>query len=162
MDYIIREIKPSEVHLLENFLYEAIFQKDENNLLPRDVINKPELRVYIEDFGKQDDLCLVAEADGEPVGAVWTRIISGDMKGFGYVDDNIPEFSISLYKEYRNKGIGTSLMKRMLQLLKEKGYEKASLSVQKDNYAVKLYQSLGFEIIRETEEEYKMLYYLNK
>lgn len=92
------------------------------------------------------------------MGAVWTRVFTGAMKGFGYVDDNIPEFSISLYKEYRNKGIGTSLMKRMLQFLKEKGYEKASLSVQKDNYAVKMYQALGFEIIRETEEEYKMLY----
>lgn len=41
MDYTIREIKPSEIHLLEDFLYEAIFQKDESNLLPRDVIINP-------------------------------------------------------------------------------------------------------------------------
>lgn len=55
MKYIIREMKPYEYHVLENFLYEAIFQRDENNLLPKFIIEKPELKVYIEDFGSSKD-----------------------------------------------------------------------------------------------------------
>ena len=49
-------------------------------------------------------------------------------------------------------------MKRMLKELKNRGYKKASLSVQKRNYAVRMYQKIGFEIIGENEEEYMMMY----
>ncbi len=161
VNYKIREIKPSETNLLEDFLYEAIFQRDEENLLPRDIINKPEVRVYIEGFGKPDDLCLVAEIDGAIVGAVWTRILSGEVKGYGNIDDKTPEFAVSLYKEYRNKGIGTELMKKMLNLLRTLGYKRTSLAVQKDNYAVKMYKQVGFEIIKELNEEYLMVCNLN-
>lgn len=160
-NYIIRQIKDSEIPLLEDFLYEAIFQRDEKNLLPREIIKEPELSVFIDEFGKADDHCLVAECNEKIVGAVWTRIISGKVKGFGNIDDTTPEFAISLYKEYRNRGIGTSLMKAMLQLLKENGYKKTSLAVQKDNYAVRMYQSVGFEIIKELKEEYLMIYKLD-
>lgn len=76
-DYFIRAIRPEEILLLSDFLYEAIFQTDESNLLPREVIKQPELSVFIDAFGKEDDHCLVAEYDGTVVGAVWTRIIAG-------------------------------------------------------------------------------------
>ena len=161
VNYEIREIKSSEIYLLKEFLYEAIFQRDENNLLPKDIINKPEIRVFIDGFGKPDDCCLVADIDGKVVGAVWTRILSGDMKGYGNVDEYTPEFAISLYKEYRNRGIGTALMRKMLELLKKRGYKKASLSVQKDNYAVRMYEKVGFKTVKELEEEYIMIYELN-
>lgn len=153
----IRLMKDEEIYLLKDFLYEAIFQLDENNLLPRDVIKQPELSIFIDNFGREDDYCLVAEYDGKIVGAVWARILSGEVKGFGNVDNETPEFAISLYKEYRNKGIGTKLMKSMLQLLKEKGYKQTSLAVQKDNYAVKMYQKVGFRVVKELEEEYLMI-----
>ncbi len=161
IEYTIREIMSEEIPLLKNFLYEAIFQRDEKNLAPFDIIKKPELSVYIDDFGKPDDHCLVAEVDEKIVGAVWTRILSGDVKGYGNTDNTTPEFAISLYKEFRNKGIGTKLMLNMLQLLKDKGYSQASLAVQKDNYAVKMYKSLGFEIVKELTEEYLMICKLN-
>ncbi|MDP4094202.1 MAG: GNAT family N-acetyltransferase [Bacillota bacterium] len=160
-DYMIRNIKPSEIHLLEDFLYEAIFQRDENNLLPREVIKQPQLSVFIDNFGKPTDNCLVAECDGKIVGAVWTRILAGNVKGFGNIDDSTPEFAISLYKEYRKKGIGTALMSNMLQLLKKQGYKQTSLAVQKDNYAVRMYKALGFETVSATEEEYIMICKLN-
>lgn len=156
-NYIIREIKQTEIPLLNDFLYEAIFQQDEQNRLPRDVIEQPELQVYIENFGRKDDDCLVAECDGKIVGAVWTRIITGKVRGFGNVDDQTPEFAISLYPEYRNRGIGTALMKKMLQFLKIKGYRKVSLAVQKDNYALSMYQAVGFSVVDELDQEYLMI-----
>ncbi|MDR3261791.1 MAG: GNAT family N-acetyltransferase, partial [Tannerella sp.] len=39
-----------------------------------------------------------------------------------FVDDRTPEFAISLFREYRNRGIGTLLMEKMIACLKEKGY----------------------------------------
>ena len=106
---------PSEYELLSDFLYEAIFQRDENNLLPREIIQEPALRIYIEDFGeKKHDHCLCAVADDVIVGAVWTRII----KGYGSIDDSIPEFAVSIRRGFRRKGIGTALTEQMIELLK--------------------------------------------
>lgn len=156
-DCIIREIKQTEIPLLADFLYEAIFQRDEQNRLTRDVIKQPEIQVYIEKFGGKDDYCLVAECDDKIVGAVWTRIMAGKVRGFGNVDDQTPEFAISLYPEYRNHGIGTTLMTRMLQHLKKKGYRQASLAVQKDNYALRMYQAVGFTVLDELDQEYLMI-----
>ena len=154
MTYNIRELTESEYGVLEDFLYEAIFIPDGVAAPPREIIYQPELQVYIAGFGKEkDDIALAAEVDSRIVGAVWVRI----MNDYGHIDDNTPSFAISLYKGYRNNGIGTELMKAMLDRLKNSGYKQASLSVQKENYAVKMYKKVGFEIVDENDEEYIML-----
>lgn len=154
MDYIIRRIKPAEIRLLSDFLYEAIYIPEGVEPPSRELISQPELQVYISDFGKQEgDFCFVAEVSGLVVGAVWTRI----MNDYGHVDDETPSFAISLYKEYRKQGIGTALMKTMLNLLSEEGYRQASLAVQKANYAANMYENVGFEIVDENDEEYIMV-----
>ena len=158
MNYIIRPMESAEEYLLEEFLYQAIFQKDDNNLIPRSVINEPSVKIYIEKFGRKEDACLVAEYDAKVVGCVWTRIFDEDVQGFGFLDSETPEFAISVLKDYRGIGIGTELMKAMIKLLKSRGYVKTSLAVQKENYAVKLYEKIGFKIIKETDEEYLMVY----
>ena len=145
---------PEETYLLRDFLYEAIYIPEGMDAPPKEVVDLPELRVYIEDFGKKkDDFCLMAECEGKVVGAVWVRI----MNDYGHVDDETPSLSISLYKEYRNKGIGCNLMHIMIERLKEKGYGRVSLSVQKANYAFRMYLKLGFVVIKETDEEFVMV-----
>lgn len=79
------------------------------------------------------------------------------MDDYGHIDNETPSFAISLYRDYRGLGTGTALMKEMLRILKGRGYEQASLAVQKANYAVKMYQKTGFEIVDKIEEEYIML-----
>lgn len=150
---LIREIREEEFALLKDFLYEAIFVPEGAEPPGREVIDLPELRLYIEDFGsRKGDHCLVADFGGKVVGAVWTRI----MNDYGHIDDDTPSFAISLYKEYRGQGIGTRLMTDMLELLKSGGYRQASLSVQKENDAVRLYEFVGFRIVDENEQEYIM------
>ena len=153
--YNIREIRPQEIPLLEDFLYEAIFIPEGVTPPPISIVKNEDLQVYVRDFGLlPDDRCLVAEADGRIVGAVWCRV----MDDYGHVADGIPSLAISLYKEYRNKGIGTDLLHQMLQLLCQAGYKKVSLSVQKANYAAKMYLKAGFTVVKETDEEYIMVY----
>ncbi|NLK03940.1 MAG: GNAT family N-acetyltransferase [Clostridiales bacterium] len=154
MNYIIRKLRQEEVKALDTFLYEAIFIPEGVEAPPMEIINQPELQVYVDGFGtKNGDICFVAESDGVIVGAVWVRI----MDDYGHVDDETPSFAISLSKEYRGKGIGTELMKQMLTELKDGKYKKASLAVHKQNYAVKMYKKVGFEIVDENEEEYIMV-----
>ena len=150
MNYQIRPIRPSDVPLLKDFLYEAIFIPEGAVAPPRDIVDDENLQVYIRDFGKSpDDYCLVAEADDKIVGAIWSRI----MDDYGHIADDTPSIAISLYKEYRNQGIGSELLKQMLDLLKGKGYKSVSLSVQKANYAMKMYQKAGFNILSDDGEE---------
>jgi ribosomal protein S18 acetylase RimI-like enzyme len=154
MDYTIRPILAGEVGLLQDFLYEAIFVPEGLPAPPKSIINQPELQVYITGFGtKKDDIGLAAEIDNKPIGAVWVRI----MNDYGHIDNDTPSFAISLHKDYRGVGIGTVLMKEMLRILIDRGYKQASLAVQKANYAVRMYQKTGFEIVGENEEEYIML-----
>ena len=119
MNYIIRKLRQVEVKVLDTFLYEAIYIPEGLDAPPMEIINRPELQVY--------------------------------------VDDETPSFAISLLKEYRGNGIGTELMKQMLTELKICKYKKTSLAVQKQNYAVKMYKNVGFEIVDENEEEYIMV-----
>lgn len=154
MDHLIRKIDKSEIKLLDSFLYEAIFVPKGVEAPPREIIDQPELQVYVKDFGsKKGDNCFVAEVDKMIVGAVWVRI----MDDYGHIDDETPSFAISLLKEYRGYGIATELMKHMLHQLKEQGYKKASLAVQKMNYAVRMYKNVGFEICDENDQEYIMI-----
>ena len=151
---IIRRLLDDETEVLKDFLYEAIFIPEGVAPLERSIINRPELALYYKNFGSGPaDYCLVADEDGSAIGAVWTRI----MKDYGHVDDDTPSLAISLYRERRGRGIGTALMRRMLDLLKEQGYRQASLAVQKANYAVKLYEKLGFRVVDENSEEYIMV-----
>lgn len=146
-----------EYPLLDDFLYEAIFVPEGVDPPSKSIITAPELQIYVKDFGtSKDDFSLVAEVENKIIGAVWVRI----MNDYGHIDDKTPSLAISLYKKYRGQGIGSSLIKEMLSLLQTHGYKRVSLSVQKANYAAKLYQKIGFIIIKEIGDEWIMTYNL--
>lgn len=158
MDCIIRKMQKDEYCLLSDFLYEAIFVPKGVEPPPKSVITCPELQVYIADFGSsKHDKALVAEVDGNIVGVIWARI----MNDYGHIDEKTPSLAMSVIKSYRGMGIGTSLFTQMLSAEKSAGYSKLSLSVQKDNYAVKLYRKAGFTTVSETDEELIMIVNLN-
>ena len=150
----IRELRSDETALLKEFVYKAIYIPAGVEKPSRDIIYLPELRLYYENFGSgKADYCFIAEVNQTVIGAAWSRI----MNDYGHVDDETPSLAIALYEDYRGKGIGTCLMRKLLELLREKGFKHASLSVQKENYAVNMYRKLGFHVIRETDEEFIMM-----
>jgi len=144
---------PSEYPLLEKFLYHAIFLPPDTEAPPREIIFEPEIFIYIENFGGKNDCGVVAELDDQFVGAAWTRIIPA----YGHIDDKTPELAISVLPEYRGQGIGTALMTRLFELLRERGYKRTSLAVQQKNAAAGFYKKLGYEIINKNDEEFIMV-----
>lgn len=158
MNYQIREMEEHEYPLLNEFLYEAIFVPEGAEKPDKSIIKIPELSIYTMDFGKHPgDYCFVAEVANQVIGAVWARIIND----YGHIDNQTPSLSISLFEEFRGFGIGKALMKQMLDCLQKNGYKQTSLSVQKKNYAVKMYLDLGFRIYEEKDEEYIMVFTMN-
>ena len=72
-NYIIRHLQGSENHLLREFLYEAIYIPEGVKPPSKDVVDLPELKLYLEDFGnKKDDFCRVADSEGKVVGGIQT------------------------------------------------------------------------------------------
>lgn len=60
------------------------------------------------------------------------------------------------FSEYRNKGIGTLVMQAVIERLRALGYQKITgTTVYKWNDAsLNLHRKLGFQVVRETEDEY--------
>lgn len=159
MDFRIRKMTPDEQPLLEDFLYEAIFVPEGfEGEIPRSVVfDDPKCRAAFEGFGTlPDDHAVVAVVGDKVVGACWVRTTDE----YGHIDDETPSFSLSLYAPYRGRGIGSAMMRQMLGELREAGYPRASLSVQKENPAVRLYERLGFRIVGNgfDETEWLMIY----
>ncbi len=155
---IFREIRPDEYDLLKVFLYEAIYVPEGETPPDHSIIELPELALYYKDFGKGDgDYCVVADDEGLVVGAAWTRI----MDDYGHIDDETPSLAMSVLKDHRGQGIGTSLLQELITLLSEKSCKRISLSVQKANYAVRMYDRAGFRTIRENDDDYIMVLVLD-
>ena len=149
----IKEMKKPDYHILEEFIYWAIFVPPNSELPKRNIIYNPNVFIYIENFGQDDDCGVIAEVDGKAIGVAWTRIIPA----YGHLDDKTPELAISVLPEYRSQGVGAKLMKKLFELLTQRGYNQTSLAVQKENPAVNFYLRLGYEIIDERTEEYLMV-----
>jgi len=151
---MIRSLKEKEYKLLEEFLYQAIYIPEGFSPLERSILQDPDLQMYVEDFGqKVGDFAFAAEENGQIVGIVWVRL----MKDYGYYNDKTPSLSISLLPEFRSKGLGQQLMIAMLNLLKSKGYPSVSLSVSKENPAVRFYRRFGFVIVEDRQDDYLMV-----
>jgi ribosomal protein S18 acetylase RimI-like enzyme len=133
-------------------LYQALYVSKGQSALPREVIHLPELAHYVQGWGREGDCGFLAidAVIGQPLGAVWVRLLVGENKGYGYVDNRTPELGIAVFPEYRGQGIGTHLFASIC------GQSSISLSVSANNPAVKLYDRFGFEVISRIDESLLM------
>jgi ribosomal protein S18 acetylase RimI-like enzyme len=140
-------------------LHQAIFRSPDREPVPRSIVIHPALSRYVLGWGRAGDIGYVAEVADKPVGAAWLRLLVGDNRGYGYVDDGTPELSIALLPAYRGMGTGSRLLAHLLSKA-AKQFATVSLSVTPGNSAVRLYKRLGFEIIDQVDESLTMICYL--
>lgn len=154
----IRQAETEDYHFLREMLYEAIFVSEDEDKPPVSIIDAPEVCKYIRCWMKASDSGFIAEADGVAVGAAWARLFdNAEDGGYGFIDSNTPELSLAIIEQYRCRGFGTALLNTLVAELKQKGFKRLSLSVDKRNRAVSLYEKLGFEIAKEQETDYLMI-----
>jgi ribosomal protein S18 acetylase RimI-like enzyme len=112
---------------------------------------EPPLTRYVRDWGRRGDRSLIAFDDFVPVGGAWYRLFTQDERGFGFVDEQTPELAIAVVPSRRGRGFGHELLSGLLECAKKDGFASISLSVGKDNPAIGLYKSYGFEQVREDD-----------
>ena len=97
--HVFRLSSRADPAFLAEMLYEAVNWRDDGaeERPPFDeLLDDPELRRYVEDWGRKGDVAIVAlDRLDEPVGAAWYRLFSRDEPGYGFVAADVPELSIA-------------------------------------------------------------------
>ena len=108
-----------------------------------------------EKWGRDGDTALVVlnNKTKEIIGAAWVRLFNKSDPSYGFIDESTPDLVIAVKAKYRSKGIGTQLLKKLTQTLKDNDFNAISLSVDERNPAQRLYKRLGFKIIKHEEGE---------
>jgi GNAT superfamily N-acetyltransferase len=154
----IRPATKDDDEFLKTMLYEAArWNPDWPREPMAEVLDDPVLRRYHEGWGRPGDGGMIAELDGDPVGAAWYRLFTEDAPGYGFVDEKTPEVSIAVQPLHRRKGIGGTLLRAAMVNAREEGYQTLSLSVAVHNRSRMLYQRVGFEKVGEQGESWTML-----
>lgn len=154
---VLRKLENYEYDVLPIFMYNAIPQNDEDELLDIDVVKDDTYTKYIKDFGKQDDYALVWEIDGLIAGLAWVRMFEEKDNSFGYVCPQTPELTLSVLAGYNEQAIGQELLELISNELKLKGYENVSVSVGTDNEILDIYEKVGFEEKAQQEDDRVLL-----
>jgi GNAT superfamily N-acetyltransferase len=142
----IRAAGPADEPFLKKMLYEAAAWNPD---WPREQIietlSDPVLARYHDGWGRPGDAGVIAELDGEPVGAAWHRLFTPERPGHGFVDERIPELGIAVEPLHRRKGIGEQLLRALIEHARDAGYPGLSLSVAVHNRSRMMYERAGFE-----------------
>ena len=158
-DVVIRDLTVDDAAFQADMLYAAacwrpgVEQPDPAVLLPR-----PEARRYLDGWGRQGDLGVIAELDGRPAGAAWCRLFTEADHGDGFVDEVTPELAIGVRADARGQGIGRRLMAALHERARAAGMARMALSSEQDNDVARtLYRSLGYDDLTPEDPKDRMV-----
>jgi len=154
----LRAATDGDVEHLKRALFEAVAWNPERKLPPYElVIAHPELARYHEGWGRRGDIAVIAETEGDVVGASLCRLFTAEDHGHGYVDDETPELAVAVWGGHRGEGIGTRLMAALEEAARAGGFSQLSLSVDAENPARRLYDRLGYEELTVDDDGVRMV-----
>jgi ribosomal protein S18 acetylase RimI-like enzyme len=149
---VIRDAGPQDVRFLQDMLRHAYYWR----WGAPDTVDLP-VRRYVDRWGRRGDRGVIALDDGMPVGAAWYRLFSQKDAGYGFVDESTPELSIAVVPSRRGKGLGNDLLVALMERARKDGFGQVSLSVERDNPALRLYERHGFRKVGEVGNAYTMV-----
>ena len=145
LDFWIREGVEADLPFMEEMLRAAACWSGEDGVDVDEVMSEPEIAVILRDWGRPGDTASIAESEtGQPMGAAWYRFYAKENHSYGFVDEETPELAIAVRRECRNRGLGTSLLERLITEAAKQEVGSLSLSVDRVNYAVRMYERAGF------------------
>ena len=148
MAITIRPLTLADEPFLWEMLYQALYVPAGQPPFPRSILDEPDISRYVQSWGRAGDAGYAAQDGEQPIGAAWLRLLIGDNRGYGYIDDTTPELSIAVLPAYRDQGVGSTLLAHLLEYAGSL-YRAVCLSVMAESRAVRLYRSFGFEVVSE-------------
>jgi ribosomal protein S18 acetylase RimI-like enzyme len=82
---------------------------------------RPELQKYVQGWGRQTDVGVLAlhPSNQRPLGAAWVRVLLEEKNLSPLIADGTPELAIAVLPDYIGQGIGTQLLRHVLQAVRE-------------------------------------------
>lgn len=145
--------------LMEMLVHAAFWRPAGPDGSVKDVLLVPGLSHYVTGWPRVGDLGVIAHGR-QPVGAAWLRFFTADDPGYGFVDATIPEVSMGVLPQDRGRGVGALLIDSLVSAARDAKLPGLSLSVETDNYALRLYERLGFNRVNEADGSLTMVRYL--
>jgi ribosomal protein S18 acetylase RimI-like enzyme len=108
-----------------------------------EVMAEPTLAGYAAGWPKEGDAGVIAVRH-EPLGAAWWRFFDAESPGYGFVDPSTPEITLGVLAAARSQGIGSQLLSHLIAEARRAGLPALSLSVEPENFALRLYERYGF------------------
>jgi hypothetical protein len=91
MSIKVRKAGSEDMPFLREMLYEAIFIPEGEEKPHPSIIDNPDIFKYLGGCMKKTDTGFIAESDGQPVGAAWTRLFeSAAAGGYGFINSDTP------------------------------------------------------------------------
>ena len=149
MSVVLRRGGAQDVRFLRDMLHHAYYWRER---VPGSLVSR-----YVRGWGRPGDTAVIALEGGFPVGAAWYRLFRAEEPGYGFVDEETPEFAIAVVPSKRGLGIGDELLKALLEKARAGGYKRLSLSVEPGNPARKLYERHGFDVVNEAPDAWTMV-----
>lgn len=97
--------------------------------------------------GPADGGVVAVDANDEPIGACWYRVLPQDDPGYGFVATGVPELTLGVRPMWRAQGVGRALLEAACAAAARAGHQRVSLSVERANFAHRLYRSAGFTVV---------------
>jgi GNAT superfamily N-acetyltransferase len=134
----------------------AVWRPDKPTPTADEVLADPRYAMYLAGWPREGDHGLVAEQDG-PLGAAWYRTYTEESHGHGFISEEVPELSIAVVAPRRHEGIGRRLLVDLVEASVAQGHPALSLSVNRDNPARGLYESVGFVPVEKRRTSWTMV-----
>jgi GNAT superfamily N-acetyltransferase len=146
--YTIRPAVAADAGFLGDILVGAVNWSTEWRPKSRQhILSAPDTAHYVAGWPRDTDLGVIAEADGQPVGAAWIRFLPETDPGYGFVAPDVPELTIGVSAGWRRRGVGRALLRAIADQARARGIRRISLSVERKNHAQRLYLSEGYRVV---------------
>lgn len=146
---LLRPAIGEDARFLADMLVEAANWSPSSRRPRVQVLSDPALAPYVSGWMRPADAGLVAEsASGDPIGACWFRLFDQSKPGHGFVAGGVPELTLGVSPLWRAQGVGRELLRGVAALARSRGYARLSLSVDRGNFAQRLYVSEGYVVVR--------------
>lgn len=156
--FTIRTATAADLPTIQRTLYEAVTWKSKEGVPPVDVaVQHPEMVIYHQDWGREGDIGVVAETGDGVVGAAYGRTFTEESHGHGYVNPETPELAIAVWNGQSGKGIGRALLDAFHDEARRSGFSAVSLSVNKGNFAERLYRTCDYQLIEDDGDSLLMI-----
>src|SRR5438309_310439 len=151
--YRIRQAESGDATFLADMLVEAS-NWSPMRVRPRvELLADPKVVRYLRGWKRPGDDGVVAVDDqDEPVGACWYRVLPKEEAGYGWVASGVPELTLGVRPIHRARGVGRALLRAACESAARQGHQRISLSVERANFAQRLYASEGFVTLESGED----------